>query len=158
MRSLSTLSLADAHLALDAMRAELGRRDAVAVLLVADAHGDAIAVERLDGASASSLTIAANKAWSAVSQAVPSRSIGLRVRSAEQLDVAYYGDARICGWAGGLPVVVDGTVVGAVAVSGLAEDDDEAIAQVGVSAIDAFHTGVLAEPTADGSARSEHGR
>ena len=117
------------------MRADLARRDRVAVLLVADAHGDAILVERLDGASPSSLQIAANKAWTATTQGVPSRSIGVRVRGAEQLDVSYYGDPRICGWAGGLPVLVDGVIVGAVAVSGLSEDDDEAIAELGVRAI-----------------------
>src|SRR4051794_33660511 len=116
MRSLSTLALLDARRALDAMRAELARRDVAAVLLVADAHGDAIAVERTDGCSPSSLAIAANKAWTAVSQGVASRSIGVRVRGEEKLDVAYYGDARICGWAGGLPVVFDGAIVGAIAV------------------------------------------
>lgn len=135
MRTLSSLSVLDARRALDAMRAELTRRDHAAVILVADVHGDAIAVERLDGASPSSLAIAANKAWTATTQGVPSRSIGLRVRSAEQLDIAYYGDPRICGWAGGLPVVIDGAIVGAVAVSGLPEDDDEAVARIGVLAL-----------------------
>ncbi len=135
MRTLSTLGLSEARQAIDAMRAELERRGHPAVVLVADVHGDALAVERLDGASASSLVIAAHKAWTACSQGVPSRSIGLRVRSAEQLDVAYYGDPRVCGWAGGLPVVIEGHVVGAVAVSGLPEDDDEAVARVGVLAI-----------------------
>jgi len=137
MRTVLTLSLDDARIALAAMRTELARRSAAAVLLVADAHGDALAVERLDGAAPSSLRIAANKAFTAASEKVPSRAIGDRVRSAEQLDVAYYGDARICGWAGGVPVIVDGAVVGAVAVSGLPEDDDEAVARVGVAALEA---------------------
>jgi glc operon protein GlcG len=125
----------DARRAIDAMRAELARRGVAAVILVADAHGDAILVERVDGASASSLTIAANKAWTAVSQGVASRSIGERVRGNERLDVAYYGDARICGWAGGLPVVVDGAIVGAIAVSGLPEDEDETVATIGLLAL-----------------------
>ncbi|MFT4432936.1 heme-binding protein [Caballeronia sp. 15715] len=46
-----------------------------------------------------------------------------------------YGDARYIGWAGGLPILIDGMVAGAVAVSGLSEDDDERIAQLGVDAV-----------------------
>lgn len=135
MRSRPSLDLADARRGLDAMRAELVRRGAAAVILVADASGDALAVERLDGAPASSLKIAANKAWTAASQEVPSRALGERVRSPERLDIAYYGDPRACGWAGGLPVVHGGVVIGAVAVSGLPEDDDEAVAELGRRAI-----------------------
>jgi glc operon protein GlcG len=117
------------------MRVELERRRALAVIAVADAAGDVIALERLDGAPASSVTIAMNKAWTAACQATPTRAIGDRVRSREQLDVAYYGDRRICGWAGGLPIVRDGIVLGSVAVSGLPEDEDEAVAEVGRAAI-----------------------
>ena len=107
------------------------------MIAVADAHGDVIVLERSDGAPASSIQIAMNKAWTAAAQATATRAIGDRVRSSERLDVAYYGDARACGWAGGLPIVRGGVVVGAVAVSGLPEDDDEAVAEIGRRAIDA---------------------
>ena len=135
MRTLTTLSRDDARLALAAMQAELARRGTPAVVVVADAHGDPIALERTDDAPASSVRIAMNKAWTAASQGVPTRAIGERVRGAERLDIAYYGDQRICGWAGGLSVVVNGVVVGAVAVSGLPEDDDESVARVGLGAL-----------------------
>ena len=135
MRTLKSLSIHGARVALHAMRTELERRGAAAVAVVADAHGAAIALERVDGAPASSVRIAMNKAWTAANQSVPTRAIGDRVRGPERLDVAYYGDPRICGWAGGLPVVVDGVVVGAVAVSGLPEDQDEAVAAVGLRAL-----------------------
>jgi glc operon protein GlcG len=91
----------------------------------------------VDGAPASSVRIAMNKAWTAASQGTPTRSIGDRVRSAERLDIAYYGDERACGWGGGLPVVHAGIVVGSVAVSGLPEADDEAVAEIGRRAIEA---------------------
>ena len=117
------------------MTRELTRRGALAVVAVADAHGDVIALERLDGAPATSARSAMNKAWTAACQSCATRAIGERVRSAERLDVAYYGDARICGWAGGLPVEHEGAVVGAVAVSGLPEDQDEAVAEIGRRAV-----------------------
>ncbi len=135
MRTLSTLSTQNARVAVQAMRTELERRGTPAVVVVADMHGDPLVVERLDGAPASSVRIAMNKAWTSANQSVPTRAIGDRVRSAEQLDVAYYGDPRICGWAGGLPVMLDGVVVGAVAVSGLPQDEDEAVAAVGLRAL-----------------------
>ena len=135
MRTIETLDLTEAQRAIAAMREELQRRGAAAVILVADAHGDPIALERLDGAPATSVRIASNKAWTAACQATASRAIGDRVRSAERLDVAYYGDPRICGWGGGLPIVRSGHVVGAVAVSGLPEDEDEAVAEIGRRAL-----------------------
>ncbi len=135
MRTTTTIDLREATVALAAMRAELAKRSARAVIAVADAQGDVIALERLDGAPSSSVPIAMNKAWTAVCQAAATRAIGDRVRSAERLDVAYYGDSRICGWAGGLPVLHDGVVIGSVAVSGLSEDDDEAIAEIGRRAL-----------------------
>jgi glc operon protein GlcG len=49
--------------------------------------------------------------------------------------MAYFGDARYIGWGGGVPVRLDGVVVGAVAVSGLPELEDIELAQLGVAAI-----------------------
>jgi glc operon protein GlcG len=39
-----------------------------------------------------------------------------------------FGDLRYTGWGGGVPLEVDGVVVGAVGVSGLPEADDMRIA------------------------------
>ena len=50
-------------------------------------------------------------------------------------DIAYYADKRYIGWGGGVPVVVAGKVVGAVAVSGLPEAEDAELAALGVQAI-----------------------
>ncbi|MDQ3035600.1 MAG: heme-binding protein [Myxococcota bacterium] len=138
MRNVPTLELADADVAIAAMRDALSREPKPAVIAVADAQGELLALARLDGAPASSITIARNKAWTAATQGTPTRAIGARLRSADEaFDIAYYGDARACGWAGGLPVRDrDGHVVGAVAVSGLPELDDERIAAVGLAAIE----------------------
>jgi len=138
MRVTRTLDLGDARAGLEAMRAALESEGKAAVIAVADAHGDAIALSRLDGAPASSITIALNKAWTAATQGSATSAIGARLRSSEEaFDIAYYGDRRACGWGGGLPVVAhDGTVLGSVAVSGLPEREDERIAQLGKRAIE----------------------
>jgi glc operon protein GlcG len=123
----------EALAAIEAIRRELARRNQAAVIAVADANGELVALLRLDAAPVSSITVASNKACTAARLRRPSRVLGesMRARSA---DIAWYGDARFTGFSGGVPVVVDGNVVGAVAVSGLSEDDDVALAAIGVAA------------------------
>ena len=138
MRTISLLDLDDATTALAAMREALRAAGKTAVIAVADAHGDLVALERLDGAPASSVTIASNKAWTAATQENATSAIGARLhRTDEAFDIAYYGDRRACGWGGGLPVRDrSGTIVGSVAVSGLPEREDEQIAEIGRAAIE----------------------
>jgi glc operon protein GlcG len=137
MRQQTTLSHTDAQAALSAMQAECERRGKAVVMVVADAHGEQIAVLRLDGAPLPSLTIAMNKAFTAAREGKPTYDIGQKVRHPEKgFDIAYYGDPRFVGWGGGLPVVAaSGEIVGSVAVSGLPQMDDIEIAKVGVAAI-----------------------
>jgi glc operon protein GlcG len=39
------------------------------------------------------------------------------------------------GWGGGVPVLIGGACVGAIAVSGLSEDEDDHLAEIGVKAV-----------------------
>jgi len=136
MRSYTSLGIHDAELAVDAITAELTRRSRAAVIAVADVHGELVTLVRLDGAPPASILIAANKAWTAARERRPTREIGQSARDPESgFDMAYYGDPRYVGWGGGVPVVVDGAAVGAVAVSGLAEHEDMELAAIGVAAI-----------------------
>jgi glc operon protein GlcG len=131
-----SLGHSEAQRAIEAIQAELQKRENAAVVAVADAHGELIALLRLDGAPLPSIVIAANKAWTAARERKPTRELGQAVRDPETgFDMAYFGDPRYIGWGGGLPVVVDGAVVGAVAVSGLPEMEDIAVALIGVKAI-----------------------
>jgi glc operon protein GlcG len=124
--------------AIEAIRRELVRRGKNAVIAVADAHGETIALLRLDGAALSSVGVAANKAFTAARLRRPSRTIGVNSRHPDTgFEISYYGDPRYVGWPGGLPVKVGETVVGAVGVSGLASDEDEELAALGIAAIEA---------------------
>ena len=83
-----------------------------------------------------SILIAANKTWTAARERKSSGELGQAVRDPQHgFDIAYYGDPRYLGWGGGLPVIKDGAVVGAVAVSGLVEAEDIELAQIVVAAI-----------------------
>jgi len=126
----------DAQKAIEAIKLEMLKRGKAGVIAVADAHGELLALLRVDGAPFTSIQIATNKAYTAARDRKPSRQIGQSLRDPEKgFDIAYYGDSKIVGWGGGLPVRLDGSVVGAVGVSGLPEMEDIELAQLGVDAI-----------------------
>ena len=136
MNQIHTLGHADAQRAIEAIQQELMRRGKAAVIAVTDAHGELIALLRLDAAPLPSILNAGNKAWTAARERKPSKELGQAARDPKDgFDMAYFGDRRYIGWGGGLPVWVNGEVVGAVGVSGLPEAEDMELAQVGVAAI-----------------------
>lgn len=128
----------EATRAIESIRIELaGRRDA-AVIAVSDAHGELVAFLRMDAAPVSAIPVAINKAYTAARMRRASRAIGNAIRDPDRgVAASFYGDRRYVGWAGGLPVLLDGTVIGAVGVSGMSQDLDEEMAAIGVAAIGA---------------------
>ncbi len=136
MIHLTSLGQEEAQMAVDVIREELIERNKAAVIAVADAHGELIMLLRMDGARLPSILIAKNKAWTAAREQKPTRELGQDARDpVDGFDLAYFGDSRYIGWGGGLPVVIDGAVVGSVAVSGLPELEDMEAAERGVAAI-----------------------
>lgn len=136
MATTENLNYGDARRALEAISRELARRALAAVITVVDDHGELIALMRMDGAPLSSIAIATNKAWTAARERKPSFEVGRAVRHPQTgFDIAYYGDQRYVGWGGGVPVMIGGVVIGAVAVSGAPEAADVEMAELGVAAI-----------------------
>jgi glc operon protein GlcG len=135
VKTIRTIGHLEAQAAIAAIQSELAGRGKVAVIAVADDHGELIGLLRLDGAPLPSTTIAANKAWTAARERKPSWELGIASRDPETgFDMAYYGDTRFVGWGGGVPVIVNGTVVGSVAVSGLTQEEDAELAAIGAAA------------------------
>jgi glc operon protein GlcG len=136
MRQIVSLGHVEAQLAIEVVKDELVRRQKLAVVAVADAQGELIALLRLDGAPLPSTTIATNKAFTAARERKPTLDIGQALRHPEHgFDIAYFGDSRYIGWGGGVPVLVGGQVVGAVAISGLTQEEDVELANLGIAAI-----------------------
>ncbi len=136
MRHITSLGHIEAQAAINSIQAELEKRRKAAVIAVADAQGELIALLRMDGAPVSSVVIATNKAWTAARERKPSGDVGRASRHPETgFSLTNYGDLRYLGWGGGFPVTIDGEVAGAVAVSGLVTEEDEDLAQIGIAAI-----------------------
>ena len=47
----------------------------------------------------------------------------------------YWTDARITGFGGGLPIIQNGKVIGAIGVSGLSEEEDERVANEAIKSV-----------------------
>jgi glc operon protein GlcG len=134
MYEIKTVGQVEASWAIEFIVAEVTSRNKAAVVAVADAYGETIAVLRMDRAPLASITIAQNKAFTAAREGRTSKSIGQAIRHPENgFDVAYLGDDRFTGFGGGVPVLFDGQCVGAVAISGLPEAEDIEICTLAVA-------------------------
>lgn len=136
MNQQNHLSHHDAQRILDAIQEELDAHRKGAAVAVVDAHGELLAFVRTDGCPLPSINNAIHKAFTAARERRPSRDIGRAARE-EGFPITNFGDLRYTGWGGGLPIVADGQVVGAVGVSGLPEDEDVALAELGAAALSA---------------------
>lgn len=130
MRTLRTLSHADAMEIVQAVRKELEQRGKGAAVAVTDGHGELLALLRTDGCRLSCIDVAINKAYTAAREQSESKALGDSVRR-HGFPITNFGELRYVTWGGGVPVMAaDGEVVGAVGVSGLSEDEDTALAQM----------------------------
>src|SRR5690349_19206650 len=103
MVQVTNLGAAEAQIAIRAVHDELLKMGRTAEIAVADAHGELIALLRLDGAPLPSILNAQNKAWTAARERKSSGEIGDAARDRNRgFDIGYFGDPRYTGWAGGV--------------------------------------------------------
>jgi glc operon protein GlcG len=129
MRKMTTLSHSDAMKMIEAVRAELEQNAQGAAVAVVDPHGELLAMLRTDGCRLSCIPVAINKAYTAARERGESKALGEAAKK-EGFSLTNFGDLRYVSWGGGVPVVVDGDVAGAVGVSGLSEAEDTLLARM----------------------------
>ena len=136
MRTLASIDYSEAKRAVELIVETALRMQKAVVVAVSDCRGELISFARMDTAPVTSVVIAVNKAWTAARAGKPTQEIGERVRHPEKgHDISYYGDPRFVGWGGGIPVLKNGEVAGAIAVSGLSSSEDASLARLGVDLI-----------------------
>jgi glc operon protein GlcG len=129
MRTLPTIDYSEAKRAVDLIVENALQAKKAVVVAVADCRGELLAFARMDRAPAASVVIGMNKAWTAARTGKATQEIGEKVKDPQRgHDISYYGDPRIVGWGGGVPVWKDGEIAGAVAVSGLSSKEDAILA------------------------------
>lgn len=136
------LSHADAMRIVEAVRAELEKDQRGAAVAVVDSHGELLAFLRTDGCKLPSITIAINKAYTAARERTESFQVGQNSQT-EGFPMTNFGDLRYTAWGGGIPIMVDGQLVGAIGVSGLPEAEDMELARMGAQLL---NKGYVARP------------
>ncbi|ACI50945.1 protein of unknown function DUF336 [Gluconacetobacter diazotrophicus PA1 5] len=112
-----------------AERRAVENHTSVAVTIV-DAGGFPILVERMEGSQLASLALAERKARSAVLYKRPSASFE-QALAGGRMAVLALPDAMPA--AGGIPIIEDGRVIGAIGVSGGSNPQDEQAAEAGMA-------------------------
>jgi uncharacterized protein GlcG (DUF336 family) len=134
MITVKTLSLDDAKTIIEAGKAHAKKIGVPSTLCVVDISGTVIAQERMDGASLSSVELANNKAYTASSLRMSTSAIGAIAKPGDPFfGIANGLGGRAIVFAGGLPIQVDGQVVGALGSSGGTGEQDEEVAKTAVS-------------------------
>lgn len=118
--------------AVQAVARELGVAMSCAVV---DSGDQLVAFERMDGADLVGITLARDKAFTALVNRMPTRDLAPIVQPGAE----FYGYASVAGgrtivFAGGMPLQRDGVLVGAVGVSGGDAVQDQRAADEGVAA------------------------
>jgi glc operon protein GlcG len=98
------------------------------VIAVVDAWGHVLQLRRTEGAQAPSDQVAVDKARTAAIFVRPSREIEEQVSGGRLGALALHGAAALTG---GIPLTVDGEVVGAIGTSGETPDQDESVSLAG---------------------------
>jgi glc operon protein GlcG len=115
-----------------AAEAEAVKRNWTVAIAVVDVGGGLILFHRIDDVQSGSLDIAIGKARTAARFKRATRALGDAVTKGNVGIIALQGIVPL---SGGLPIIVDGKVIGAVGVSGMSSDQDEIVAQAGLDGL-----------------------
>jgi uncharacterized protein GlcG (DUF336 family) len=128
------ITLAQAKKVAAGAEAEAMKNKWPVVITILDSGGNLVLVQRLDGAQFGSVEVAREKAYSAVAFRRPTKVFQ---------DLVEKGGAnmrllRLSGASpleGGIPLVLDGKIVGAIGVSGVTGEQDAQIARAGTESL-----------------------
>jgi len=127
------ITLEDAKKATAAAEAEARKNNWNVAIAVLDAGANLIFFEKMDDTQLGSVNIAIGKAKTAVNFKRPTKAIEDIVAGGRQAFLALEGITPL---QGGLPVVADGKLIGAVGVSGVMSSQDEQVAQAAVNVLE----------------------
>lgn len=133
MLTIQRLDIADAGRLIEGARTKSQEIGVPMCIAITDEGGNLVAFERMDGGKVTSTTIAIDKAYTAAAAKKATHEYG----SASQPGSPAYGinsaiGGRLMVVGGGLPVIVDGAVVGGIGVSSGTPAQDQQVAQAGI--------------------------
>ncbi len=104
-------------------------------IAVVDSGGNLIAHERMDGAWIGSIDISINKAFTSRAFDIATKDLAKESQPGGQFfGIHESNEGRIMIFAGGIPLKLNGQVVGAIGVSGGSGQQDQSVAEAGAAA------------------------
>ena len=134
MKTIAQLDIDDALELIAGARRRAGDIGVPMCIAVCDAGGPLIAFERMDGGKVTSITIAIDKAFTAAAARKATHEYGDAAQPAKPafgINTSIGGRLMIV--AGGIPVLHDGQVVGAVGISSGTPPQDRDVAEAAVT-------------------------
>jgi glc operon protein GlcG len=127
------ISLEQAQAVIHAAVAEANRRNWKMNVAVADSGGNLVAFQRMDGAMLGSIQIAEHKARAAVTFRRPTKVFedGINLMHLNYL-LAFDG---VIASRGGIPLIEEGDIIGAIGCSGGTDSQDEVVSKAGAAVI-----------------------
>lgn len=125
------LDQAEAQTVLQTAKDSAQRRNAPSAIAVVDAAGDPLAFQRMDGVRPASADLAIAKARTAARLQRPTAEIEDNINRGRTAFVT----ADIMALRGGIPIRVNGEVVGAIGVASLSKETDTDIANAAAAAL-----------------------
>lgn len=105
-------------------------------IAVADEGGNLIAHVRMDGAWIGSIDISIKKAYTSRAFNIATKDLATHSQSGGQFfGIHASNDGKIMIFAGGIPLMRQGRVIGAIGVSGGTGDQDHAVAEAGAASL-----------------------
>ncbi|MDX1725061.1 MAG: heme-binding protein [Pseudomonas sp.] len=132
MQSKAVLGQAEVARILAAARAEAQQHNWAVSIAVVDDGGHPLALERLDGCAPVGAYIAGEKARSAAIGRRETKGYEDMVNGGRS---AFLSAPLLTSLEGGVPLIVDGQVIGAVGVSGVKAEQDAQVAKAGIAAL-----------------------
>lgn len=127
------ITIEQAKKAMQAAEAEARKNNWPVVISIVDSGGHLVALQRLDAQTAS-IDIATGKATTAASFRRPSKALEDGI-AAGGLGLRILGVRNATPLQGGVPIVVEGRIIGAIGVSGVQAAQDEQVAMAGAAAL-----------------------
>ena len=134
------VSLEQAQAVIQAAVEEAMRRNWKMNVAIADSGGNLVAFQRMDGAMLASIQIAEHKARAAVTFRRPTKVFedGVQLMHLNYL-LAFDG---IIASRGGIPLIDQGKIIGAIGCSGGTDSQDEAVSEAGAAVINKAPAGI----------------
>ena len=132
---MADITLSQANKILQAAVKKAGEIDTAMNIAIVDSGANLKAFLRMDNAWLGSIDIAVKKAKTARFFDMPTGEIGKLSQPGGSLYNIEHSNSGLISFPGGLPLVINGEIIGAIGVSGSSVENDHAVAEAGAAEI-----------------------